>query len=106
MIAMPYKLQKVIRPFFFVLTFGVFCGFNTESNAQSPKVLDEKVARLHLDKLSVELTELKEDQADSRYARPSVPPPDTAVMLTQASDAGVHAHPLRHLVHRQHVLCR
>ena len=29
-----------------------------------PKVLDEKVARLHLDKLSVELTELKEDQAD------------------------------------------
>ena len=29
-----------------------------------PKVLDEKVARLHLDKLSVELTELREDQAD------------------------------------------
>ena len=29
-----------------------------------PKLLDEKVARLHLDKLSVELTELREDQAD------------------------------------------
>ena len=29
-----------------------------------PKTLDEKVARLHLDKLSVELTELREDQAD------------------------------------------
>ena len=29
-----------------------------------PKVLDEKVARLHLDKLSVELTELRKDQAD------------------------------------------
>ena len=29
-----------------------------------PKTLDEKVARLHLDKLSVELTELSEDQAD------------------------------------------
>ena len=29
-----------------------------------PKLLDEKVARLHLDKLSVELTELSEDQAD------------------------------------------
>ncbi len=29
-----------------------------------PKTLDEKVARLHLDKLSVELTELTEDQAD------------------------------------------
>tara|TARA_B100000700_G_scaffold104269_1_gene117784 strand:+ start:696 stop:2021 length:1326 start_codon:yes stop_codon:yes gene_type:complete len=29
-----------------------------------PKMLDEKVARLHLDKLSVELTELREDQAD------------------------------------------
>ena len=29
-----------------------------------PKLLDEKVARLHLDKLSVELTELREDQAE------------------------------------------
>ena len=29
-----------------------------------PKLLDEKVARLHLDKLSVELTELRDDQAD------------------------------------------
>ena len=29
-----------------------------------PKILDEKVARLHLDKLSVELTDLREDQAD------------------------------------------
>ena len=29
-----------------------------------PKTLDEKVARLHLDNLSVELTELREDQAD------------------------------------------
>ena len=29
-----------------------------------PKTLDEKVARLHLDKLSVELTELNDDQAD------------------------------------------
>ena len=29
-----------------------------------PKLLDEKVARLHLEKLSVELTELREDQAD------------------------------------------
>ena len=29
-----------------------------------PKLLDEKVARLHLDKLSVELTELREVQAD------------------------------------------
>jgi adenosylhomocysteinase len=29
-----------------------------------PKLLDEKGARLHLDKLSVELTELREDQAD------------------------------------------
>ena len=29
-----------------------------------PKLLDEKVARLHLDKLSVELTELRKDQAE------------------------------------------
>jgi adenosylhomocysteinase len=29
-----------------------------------PKLLDEKVARLHLDKLSVELTELRKDQED------------------------------------------
>ena len=29
-----------------------------------PKLLDEKVAKLHLEKLSVELTELREDQAD------------------------------------------
>jgi len=29
-----------------------------------PKLLDEKVARLHLDKLSVELTKLREDQAE------------------------------------------
>jgi adenosylhomocysteinase len=29
-----------------------------------PKHLDEKVAKLHLDKLGVELTELREDQAD------------------------------------------
>ena len=29
-----------------------------------PKVLDEKVARLHLDKLAVQLTELTEEQAD------------------------------------------
>ena len=29
-----------------------------------PKLLDEKVARLHLDKLSVELTELRDDQAE------------------------------------------
>jgi adenosylhomocysteinase len=29
-----------------------------------PKVLDEKVARLHLDKLQVELTELSQEQAD------------------------------------------
>ena len=29
-----------------------------------PKVLDEKVARLHLDSLGVRLTELTEDQAD------------------------------------------
>ena len=29
-----------------------------------PKYLDEKVARLHLDKLGVELTELREDQAE------------------------------------------
>jgi adenosylhomocysteinase len=28
-----------------------------------PKVLDEKVARLHLDKLGVRLTSLREDQA-------------------------------------------
>jgi adenosylhomocysteinase len=29
-----------------------------------PKILDEKVARLHLDALGVELTELSKDQAD------------------------------------------
>ena len=29
-----------------------------------PKVLDEKVARLHLEALNVELTELSVDQAD------------------------------------------
>ena len=29
-----------------------------------PKHLDEKVAKLHLSKIGVELTELKEDQAD------------------------------------------
>ena len=29
-----------------------------------PKNLDEKVAMLHLDKLGVELTELREDQAE------------------------------------------
>jgi adenosylhomocysteinase len=29
-----------------------------------PKKLDEKVARLHLDKLGVKLTELSKDQAD------------------------------------------
>jgi adenosylhomocysteinase len=29
-----------------------------------PKVLDEKVARLHLDALGVELTELSKDQAE------------------------------------------
>ena len=29
-----------------------------------PKHLDEKVAKLHLDKLGVELTELRKDQAD------------------------------------------
>jgi adenosylhomocysteinase len=29
-----------------------------------PKVLDEKVARLHLKKLGVELTELTKEQAD------------------------------------------
>ena len=29
-----------------------------------PKLLDEKVAKLHLEKLSVELTELREDQAE------------------------------------------
>ena len=29
-----------------------------------PKVLDEKVARLHLDKLGVKLTELSQEQAD------------------------------------------
>jgi adenosylhomocysteinase len=29
-----------------------------------PKVLDEKVARLHLDALGVKLTELSQDQAD------------------------------------------
>ena len=29
-----------------------------------PKHLDEKVARLHLEKLSVELTELRDDQAE------------------------------------------
>jgi adenosylhomocysteinase len=29
-----------------------------------PKHLDEKVARLHLDKLGVKLTELTEDQAE------------------------------------------
>ena len=28
-----------------------------------PKILDEKVARLHLDKLGVKLTKLTEDQA-------------------------------------------
>ena len=28
-----------------------------------PRHLDEKVAKLHLDKIGVELTELKEDQA-------------------------------------------
>ena len=29
-----------------------------------PKELDEKVARLHLDKLGAKLTELRKDQAD------------------------------------------
>ena len=29
-----------------------------------PKILDEKVARLHLDQLGVKLTELSKDQAD------------------------------------------
>jgi adenosylhomocysteinase len=29
-----------------------------------PKILDEKVARLHLDKLGVELTVLRKEQAD------------------------------------------
>ena len=29
-----------------------------------PKVLDEEVARLHLDKLGVKLTQLSQDQAD------------------------------------------
>ena len=29
-----------------------------------PKALDEKVARLHLDKIGVKLTELRKDQAD------------------------------------------
>ena len=29
-----------------------------------PKHLDEKVAKLHLEKIGVELTELKKDQAD------------------------------------------
>ena len=29
-----------------------------------PKILDEKVARLHLDKLGVELTEMSKEQAD------------------------------------------
>merc|ERR1711934_907016 len=29
-----------------------------------PKILDEKVARLHLDKLQVQLTELSQEQAD------------------------------------------
>ncbi len=29
-----------------------------------PKILDEEVARLHLDKLGVTLTELSEEQAD------------------------------------------
>src|SRR5690606_32437251 len=29
-----------------------------------PKILDEKVARLHLDSLGVKLTELSQDQAD------------------------------------------
>jgi len=29
-----------------------------------PKVLDEEVARLHLDKLGVNLTELSKEQAD------------------------------------------
>ena len=29
-----------------------------------PKILDEKVARLHLDKLGARLTELSDEQAD------------------------------------------
>jgi len=38
-----------------------------------PKVLDEKVARLHLDALGVELTELSEEQADTSMLPKMVP---------------------------------
>jgi adenosylhomocysteinase len=44
----------------------LFChGDRYETNVYTlPKLLDEKVARLHLDKLGVRLTEMSKDQAD------------------------------------------
>ena len=38
-----------------------------------PKHLDEKVARLHLDKIGVKLTELTQEQADLYRRRPEGP---------------------------------
>jgi adenosylhomocysteinase len=38
-----------------------------------PKKLDEKVARLHLDKLGVKLTKLSKDQADYLGVAPEGP---------------------------------
>ena len=38
-----------------------------------PKELDEKVARLHLSNLGVELTELSQDQADYINVKPEGP---------------------------------
>ena len=37
---------------------------NTKSNYTLPKILDKKVARLHLAKLGIHLTKLTEEQSD------------------------------------------
>jgi adenosylhomocysteinase len=52
-----------------------------------PKALDEKVARLHLDKIGVKLTKLSPEQADYIGVRPKAPSNPTITATDPAQPA-------------------